>query len=88
MESYKVILEDSSEIDAHIPLSRFGLDFLLTVDICNCIGREFQAELAVFDIFSGHSLSIIEDFGANLNTRRGRPDSNSPSPVSAAEAMG
>ncbi|KAI7971952.1 hypothetical protein EIK77_007551 [Talaromyces pinophilus] len=64
-ESYKIVMPGSSpEIDPHVPISQFGLDSLLAVDLCNWVQREFRAELAVFEILGGASLSVVEDLVA------------------------
>ncbi|KAI1299584.1 hypothetical protein F5Y03DRAFT_408749 [Xylaria venustula] len=49
------------EVDPSLPLSNYGVDSLMAVELRNYIGREFQATVAVFDIMGGVPISSIGD---------------------------
>jgi len=47
------------EIDVHKPLHAFGVDSLVAVELRNWIGKEFAADIAVFDIMRGRTVAAI-----------------------------
>ncbi|KAI0442917.1 hypothetical protein F4803DRAFT_550635 [Xylaria telfairii] len=49
------------DVDPSKPLSSYGVDSLMAVELRNYIGREFQATVAVFDIMGGVPISSIGD---------------------------
>ncbi|KAJ6031693.1 Acyl transferase/acyl hydrolase/lysophospholipase [Penicillium herquei] len=53
------------------PLSTYGVDSLMAVDLRNWIGTTFGATIAVFDIMGGVSLAKIADLVAEKGTVKG-----------------
>lgn len=49
------------DVEPSKPLSSYGVDSLMAVELRNYIGREFQATVAVFDIMGGIPISSIGD---------------------------
>lgn len=49
------------DVEPSKPLSSYGVDSLMAVELRNYIGREFQATVAVFDIMGGVPISSIGD---------------------------
>jgi acyl carrier protein len=49
------------DVEPSKPLSSYGVDSLMAVELKNYIGREFQATVAVFDIMGGVPISSIGD---------------------------
>ncbi|KAI4673620.1 Type I Iterative PKS [Alternaria novae-zelandiae] len=47
------------EIDVNKPLHAFGVDSLVAVELRNWIGKEFAADIAVFDIMRGRTVAAI-----------------------------
>lgn len=47
------------DVEPSKPLSSYGVDSLMAVELRNYIGREFQAAVAVFDIMGGVPISSI-----------------------------
>ncbi|KAJ2993259.1 hypothetical protein NUW58_g1893 [Xylaria curta] len=47
------------DVEPSKPLSNYGVDSLMAVELRNYIGREFQATVAVFDIMGGVPISSI-----------------------------
>jgi acyl carrier protein len=47
------------DIDATKPLFEYGVDSLVAVELRNWIGKEFAADIAVFDIMGGSTVSAI-----------------------------
>jgi NADPH:quinone reductase-like Zn-dependent oxidoreductase/malonyl CoA-acyl carrier protein transacylase/NADP-dependent 3-hydroxy acid dehydrogenase YdfG len=62
--SYKIIDQDT-EVNTQIPLHTLGVDSLLAVEICNWIKREFFADIAVFEVLGGATLSSVDVLVAN-----------------------
>jgi acyl carrier protein len=56
----------AEDIEPSKPLSSYGVDSLMAVELRNWIGREFDATMAVFDIMGGAPISSI----ANLVVKR------------------
>ncbi|KAI0967184.1 hypothetical protein F4678DRAFT_254795 [Xylaria arbuscula] len=56
------------EVDPSMPLSNYGVDSLMAVELRNYIGREFQATVAVFDIMGGVPISSIGDLVVERST--------------------
>ncbi|KAB8212294.1 hypothetical protein BDV34DRAFT_1922 [Aspergillus parasiticus] len=59
VHSYHLIPEDA-EVDAYAPLYTFRVDSLLAVELCNWIGQEFAADIAVMEIMGGASLVMVD----------------------------
>ncbi|KAJ5704231.1 Acyl transferase/acyl hydrolase/lysophospholipase [Penicillium malachiteum] len=53
------------------PLSTYGVDSLMAVDLRNWIGITFGATVAVFDVMGGVSLAKIADLVAEKGTAKG-----------------
>ncbi|GAW12330.1 hypothetical protein ANO14919_016950 [Xylariales sp. No.14919] len=49
------------EIECDKALSEFGIDSLMAVELRNWIGRDFRANLAVFDIMNGATILSLGD---------------------------
>jgi len=49
------------DVEPSKPMSAYGLDSLMKIDLRNWIGRDFHATVAVFDIMGGAPLSSIAD---------------------------
>jgi acyl carrier protein len=49
------------DVEPSKPLTNYGVDSLMAVELRNYIGREFQATVAVFDIMGGVPISSIGD---------------------------
>ncbi|KAI1340369.1 hypothetical protein F5Y15DRAFT_423306 [Xylariaceae sp. FL0016] len=49
------------DVEPSKPLSSYGVDSLMAVELRNYIGREFQASVAVFDIMGGVPIAAIGD---------------------------
>ncbi|KAI0593005.1 hypothetical protein F4775DRAFT_587134 [Biscogniauxia sp. FL1348] len=49
------------DVEPSKPLSSYGVDSLMAVELRNYIGREFQAPVAVFDIMGGVPIAAIGD---------------------------
>ncbi|KAI1378904.1 hypothetical protein F4677DRAFT_412357 [Hypoxylon crocopeplum] len=49
------------DVELNKPLSSYGVDSLMAVELRNWIGRDFQASVAVFDIMGNVPLSAIGD---------------------------
>ncbi|KAI1485448.1 hypothetical protein F5X96DRAFT_682809 [Biscogniauxia mediterranea] len=49
------------DVEPSKPLSSYGVDSLMAVELRNYIGREFQAAVAVFDIMGGVPIAAIGD---------------------------
>ncbi|RAL08511.1 polyketide synthase [Aspergillus homomorphus CBS 101889] len=58
IHSYRLIPEDA-EIDADAPLHVYRVDSLLAVELCNWIGKEFQADIAVLEVLGGASFAML-----------------------------
>ncbi|KAI1151541.1 hypothetical protein F4825DRAFT_354477 [Nemania diffusa] len=56
------------DVEPSKPLSSYGVDSLMAVELRNYIGREFQATVAVFDIMGGVPISSIGDLVAERST--------------------
>ncbi|KAI1108641.1 hypothetical protein F5Y14DRAFT_435490 [Nemania sp. NC0429] len=56
------------DVEPSKPLSSYGVDSLMAVELRNYIGREFQATVAVFDIMGGVPISAIGDLVAERST--------------------
>ncbi|KAI0451357.1 hypothetical protein F5B21DRAFT_528029 [Xylaria acuta] len=56
------------DIEPSKPLSDYGVDSLMAVELRNYIGREFQATVAVFDIMGGVPISSIGDLVVERST--------------------
>ena len=50
------------------PLSAYGVDSLMAVDLRNWFGKEFGATVAVFEIMGGVTISVIADLVATKST--------------------
>ncbi|KAI0551232.1 hypothetical protein F4679DRAFT_145449 [Xylaria curta] len=57
-----------SDVEPNKPLSNYGVDSLMAVELRNYIGREFQATVAVFDIMGGVPISSIGDLVVERST--------------------
>ncbi|KAI1264507.1 fatty acid synthase S-acetyltransferase [Xylariaceae sp. FL1019] len=51
----------SEEIDVRKPLSNYGVDSLMAVELRNWIGQDFRANVAVFDIMGGRAMTAVAD---------------------------
>lgn len=58
----------ADDVEPSKPLSSYGVDSLMAVELRNYIGREFQATVAVFDIMGGVPISAIGDLVAERST--------------------
>ncbi|KAI0532709.1 hypothetical protein GGR58DRAFT_489208 [Xylaria digitata] len=56
------------DVEPSKPLSSYGVDSLMAVELRNYIGREFQATVAVFDIMGGVPISSIGDLVVERST--------------------
>lgn len=56
------------DVDASKPLSEYGVDSLMAVELRNWIGKDFHASVAVFDILGGTPISAIADLVAERST--------------------
>ncbi|KAI8953117.1 hypothetical protein F4801DRAFT_576840 [Xylaria longipes] len=56
------------DVEPSKPLSSYGVDSLMAVEMRNYIGREFQATVAVFDIMGGVPISSIGDLVVERST--------------------
>ncbi|KAI1173240.1 hypothetical protein F4777DRAFT_458242 [Nemania sp. FL0916] len=56
------------DVEPSKPLSSYGVDSLMAVELRNYIGREFQATVAVFDIMGGVPISSIGDLVTERST--------------------
>ncbi|GAW24702.1 hypothetical protein ANO14919_142930 [Xylariales sp. No.14919] len=56
------------DVEPSKPLSSYGVDSLMAVELRNYIGREFQATVAVFDIMGGVPISSIADLVVERST--------------------
>jgi acyl carrier protein len=67
------------DVEPSKPLSNYGVDSLMAVELRNWIGREFCVTLAVFDIMSGQPTSsvtdlVVERSGHVITQERTAPD--------------
>ena len=53
------IAEDT--IEASAPLSRFGVDSLVAVELCNWLSGAAQAEASIFDVTTSSSITALAD---------------------------
>jgi NADPH:quinone reductase-like Zn-dependent oxidoreductase/NAD(P)-dependent dehydrogenase (short-subunit alcohol dehydrogenase family)/SAM-dependent methyltransferase len=44
----------------HVPIQKLGVDSLLAIEVCNWIGKEFSADVAVFELMGGETLSTVD----------------------------
>ena len=44
----------------YAPLHTFRIDSLLAVELCNWIGKEFVADVAVLDVMEGATLAMVD----------------------------
>ncbi|KAI9927532.1 hypothetical protein MW887_003150 [Aspergillus wentii] len=58
VHSYRLIPKDA-EVDVHAPLHTYRVDSLLAVELCNWIGKEFAADLAVLEVMGGATLAMV-----------------------------
>ncbi|KAI1332330.1 hypothetical protein F5Y16DRAFT_420447 [Xylariaceae sp. FL0255] len=65
----------ADEVEASKPLSSYGVDSLMAVELRNYIEREFQARVAVFDIMGGVPIATIGDLVAE-RSRMGKEKEN------------
>lgn len=56
------------DVDPSKPLSEYGVDSLMAVELRNWIGKDFHASVAVFDILGGTPISSIADLVAERTT--------------------
>jgi acyl carrier protein len=56
------------DVDASKPLSEYGVDSLMAVELRNWIGKDFHASVAVFDILGGTPIASIADLVAERST--------------------
>lgn len=49
----------ADDVDTSKPLFEYGVDSLVAVEVRNWIGKEFSAEVAVFDIMGGASIDAV-----------------------------
>ena len=49
----------NNDVDIYKPLHAYGVDSLLAVELRNWIGKEFQADVAVFETLGGSTLSTL-----------------------------
>ncbi|KAH8689590.1 hypothetical protein BGW36DRAFT_330426 [Talaromyces proteolyticus] len=56
------------DVEHNKPLSSYGVDSLMAVELRNWIGREFEATVSVFDIMGGISIGGIADLVASRST--------------------
>ncbi len=52
-------MQNAEAVDIHKPLHTYGVDSLLAVELRNWIGREFQADVAVFETLGSSTLSTL-----------------------------
>ncbi len=52
-------MQDKEAVDIHKPLHAYGVDSLLAVELRNWIGREFQADVAVFETLGSSTFSTL-----------------------------
>ncbi|KAK7752400.1 Type I Iterative PKS [Diatrype stigma] len=58
----------ADDVEPGRPLSAYGVDSLMAVEIRNWFGREFGATVAVFDIMGGAPISAIADLVVERST--------------------
>ncbi|KAI1105776.1 hypothetical protein F4804DRAFT_111633 [Jackrogersella minutella] len=56
------------DVELNKPLSSYGVDSLMAVELRNWIGRDFQASVAVFDIMGNVPVSAIGDLVVTKST--------------------
>ncbi|KAI0804310.1 hypothetical protein GGR55DRAFT_691161 [Xylaria sp. FL0064] len=56
------------DVESSKPLSNYGVDSLMAVELRNYISREFQATVAVFDLMGGVPISSIGDLVVERST--------------------
>jgi acyl carrier protein len=56
------------DVDSAKPLVEYGVDSLVAVELRNWIGKEFSADVAVFDIMGGSTISVIGQLVAKRTT--------------------
>ncbi|OQE34925.1 hypothetical protein PENCOP_c015G04031 [Penicillium coprophilum] len=61
----------SEDVEPIKPLSTYGVDSLMAVDLRNWIGKTFGATVAVFDIMGGVSIANIADLVVAKSTIKG-----------------
>lgn len=59
VHSYRLIAEEV-EVDVYAPLHTYRVDSLLAVELCNWIGKEFVAEVAVLEVMGGATLAMVD----------------------------
>ncbi|RAK99269.1 MDR/SDR family oxidoreductase [Aspergillus ibericus CBS 121593] len=59
VHSYRLIPEDAV-VDVYAPLHTFRVDSLLAVELCNWIGKEFAADVAVLEVMGGATLAMLD----------------------------
>ncbi|KAF2004264.1 polyketide synthase PksD [Amniculicola lignicola CBS 123094] len=57
----------SEDVDASKPLHVFGVDSLVAVELRNWMGKEFAADVAIFDIMGSPSVASLGDLVARLS---------------------
>lgn len=60
----------ADDVEPGRPLSAYGVDSLMAVELRNWFGREFGASVAVFDIMGGAPISAIADLVVERSTLR------------------
>jgi NADPH:quinone reductase-like Zn-dependent oxidoreductase/SAM-dependent methyltransferase len=55
---------DNVESYRNTPIQKLGVDSLLAVEVCNWIEKEFCAEVAVFELMGGETLSTVDELVA------------------------
>jgi acyl carrier protein len=58
------------DVDSDKPLHAFGVDSLVAVELRNWIGKEFAADIAMFDIMGGTIVAAIGDLVAKTSKIR------------------
>lgn len=67
----KVLSASSAEgIDARKPLHAYGVDSLLAVELRNWFAKEFQAEVAIFDLMGAESITNVGQLVAERSKAR------------------
>ncbi|KAI1183147.1 hypothetical protein F5B17DRAFT_152383 [Nemania serpens] len=61
----------TEDIDPRQPLHAFGVDSLVAVELKNWLAAEFDAELAVYELMGGRSISAICDLVTGKVTSTG-----------------
>lgn len=60
------------DVDTHQGPHAYGVDSLIAVELCSWLGKEFAADVTVFEIVSGKTIEAIGELGARTTRFEGK----------------